>query len=391
MLHLVLMPRGGLFLKDGRGWYTSDVGRSYGHAWPLPPTVGGAIRAAYGRVRVEAKKEPDWSALARDLTIARPLALRRPLGADQFTVDHRLWPTPGDAFYDADGRVTPLVPVKDPCLAGLDLGQEDEDGAFAALWRPRLPHDGKPGMRPVFWCESEILEWLGSAPAKGSRVIPGCNPPRRTDIHVTIDPDSQTAEPAMLFSCDVTEPLGRASESDTSIREWGLAVACKLPGDEHADQLAAGPILLGGRRRMATSEKVSADLFEAPAQLVQAAQGRRGLRLLCVAPALFQRGWLPDGFERQGNEYIGNLPSIPGDVILRAAIVPRPLHLSTWNMLKREPRPTLRLVAPGSVYFFEKPNGVFSAAECKSLWLAAWGGEQENGLGTVIPGRWDVP
>ena len=36
-----LLPRDGLFCKDGRGWNTSSVGRSHGHPWPPPSTLRG--------------------------------------------------------------------------------------------------------------------------------------------------------------------------------------------------------------------------------------------------------------------------------------------------------------------------------------------------------------
>jgi CRISPR-associated protein Cmr3 len=44
-----LIPRDGLFCKDGRGWHTSASGRGHSLEWPWPSTVLGAMRTAWGR------------------------------------------------------------------------------------------------------------------------------------------------------------------------------------------------------------------------------------------------------------------------------------------------------------------------------------------------------
>jgi CRISPR-associated protein Cmr3 len=46
---LALVPRDGLFCKDGRGWHTSASGRGHGLDWPWPSTILGALRSAWGR------------------------------------------------------------------------------------------------------------------------------------------------------------------------------------------------------------------------------------------------------------------------------------------------------------------------------------------------------
>jgi CRISPR-associated protein Cmr3 len=76
-------------------------------------------------------------------------------------------------------------------------------------------------------------------------------------------------------------------------------------------------------------------------------------------------------------------------VILRAAFVPRPIHVSGWDMAAGAPKPTSRMVAPGAVYFFERADGEpFGEADARSLWLAALGTRTEEGFGRVAPGVW---
>jgi CRISPR-associated protein Cmr3 len=58
-------------------------------------------------------------------------------------------------------------------------------------------------------------------------------------------------------------------------------------------------------------------------------------------------------------------------------------------MAKGEPKPTLRMVPPGAVYFFERSDGrPFGEAEARSLWLAALGTRTDEGFGRVVPGVW---
>jgi CRISPR-associated protein Cmr3 len=77
-------------------------------------------------------------------------------------------------------------------------------------------------------------------------------------------------------------------------------------------------------------------------------------------------------------------------VVLRAAVVPRPLHVSGWDMAARAPKPTSRMVPPGAVYFFERVDGQpFGEAEARALWLAAIGARTDEGFGRVVPGTWN--
>lgn len=379
LARFALLPRDGLFLKDGRGWYTSDVGRSHAHPWPLPSTVRGALRAAWGQAliaRAGRRLAPEeWEQETAEVKLGRLLALWRPLG-HAFAPGHRLWPTPADAV-SVDGRVRRLLPRPPPSdVATLGPG---DDEALEALWRPRTP-PGKPERMPLFWTDEALRRWLrGETPE--TRRAP--EPVRRTDVRVTLSALTQTAEPGMLYQAEVLETLGPGSG------EWALGVECALP--EASPDYPRGPVGLGGRRRLAMAEPVAAELFDAPAELPG---DSRGLRLMLATPARFTRGWLPDGLERGSHEgrpaWVGMLPEVREPVVLRAALVPRALELSTWDMARGAPRATRRLVPAGAVYFFERVDGGrFSARTLRALWLTAWGGGQEEGLGRVLPGHWN--
>ncbi|WP_224365785.1 type III-B CRISPR module-associated protein Cmr3 [Hyalangium versicolor] len=369
-----LLPRDGLFCKDGRGWYTSDVGRSHAHVWPPPSTLRGALRAAWGHslmARTQEVLTPEaWERETRGVTLGPLLALRRPWG-HRFTPEHRLWPVPADAL-SVGGQLRRLLPRPTDVAT---LGPDDDD-ALEALWYPPLP-PGKPDPLPPFWTDECMRCWLrGEIPAPQS--VPELV--RRNDVRVTLDPATQAAMPGMLYQAEVLETLDRSGE-------WALGVECALP--EEAPGFPRGLVGLGGKRRLAVAEPVDAELFTAPGDLPKRAPG---LRLVLATPAEFQRGWLPDGLKRGEHEgrpaWVGLLPGVEDPVVLRAALVPRPLELSTWDMARRKPRATRRLVPAGATYFFEKADGHdFTALQ--TLWLAAWGGGREEGLGRVLPGHWN--
>jgi CRISPR-associated protein Cmr3 len=113
------------------------------------------------------------------------------------------------------------------------------------------------------------------------------------------------------------------------------------------------------------------------------------LRVVAVTPLCFAKGWLPDGFAAHGNEYRGRLPELDAELVLRAAFVPRPIHVSGWDMAAGKPKPTSRMVAPGAVYFFERVDGrPFGESEARALWLAAVGRRTGEGFGRLAAGFW---
>lgn len=387
---LLLSPRDGMFIKDGRGWYTSDIGRSRSWSWPAPPTVRGALRASYGHAWMSRTGEPlrprDWQALTNELSLDGTIAMRAPIDCVP-TVEHRLWPVPADAlYYESRGahvsvaRLEPR-PTRDLSVSWLD------SVSLSSLWRayPHLdaPDSRKPAKKPLFWTDSVMNRWLRGDRFEGES---GIDPARREDIHVAINPETGTATDSMMFSTEITESLTR----DGGFWQWSLATRFSLPDADDvvtSDGFPGGPITLGGGRRLAPASTPSSDLFAAPADV-----GREcsGLRVILATPARFERGWLPDGFSLDGSHFVGNLPGIDGQLILRAALLGRPLNLSTWDTVARRPRPTWRLVRAGAVYFFQKCNKApFSVPERQALWMAEIGQQAVDGLGRVLPAVWN--
>jgi len=374
MTHLALLPRDGFFAKDGRGWHTSASGRGHGLDWPWPSTVLGALRSLWGRGEEMRGKTTftadDWRRRTCAIELGRTLVLRREHGTTWCEQD-TIWPVPRDAVW-LEGRdeVRRLDPVKPSAPT---LGRDDDE-ARELLWRPGFDGANKPLPSPRWWSNGEFTTWLaGEVVRSGDRRL---TTTRRVQVHVGIRPEELTSDDGVLYSHDVIETL----EPDG---EWALGVEVALPPGE-LPKVAT----LGSDSRLLRAESLPKALFEPPSRVLKAFRSSStGLRLVAVSPLCFKNGWLPDGLENTNGEYRGQLAEL--DVILRSALVPRPIHVSGWDMAKGEPKPTSRMVPPGSVYFFERTDGKpFRDAEAKALWLTALGARTNEGFGRVVPGIW---
>lgn len=382
--HLVLRPRDGIYCLDGRGWHTSESGRGHALDWPWPSTLRGALLTAWGRKQerepgASAKSSPDWlkHKLDNDVTLCATLALRRDHEATAWSSEHRVWPTPADALWlEGQEWVFPLLPQK-PKLSTLG---RDDDAAREKLWVPHLDGKAKPKTAPRWLSEADFIGWLTGKPVPARDSKGFIRLEKRIQAHVGIAAETLTAEESILFQHDVRETLEEKAE-------WAIGAAVTTKDDK--DFLDT--VTLGSDGRLARIEEgVPAELFDPPKDLLAAFGKSAGLRLVAVTPARFQGGWLPDGFIAESDGiYRGELPHV-GRVILRATFVPRPAHISGWDMANGKPKATDRMVPPGAVYFFERESKEpISRDEARQLWLAAWGGRQEEGFGRFVPGTWD--
>lgn len=394
-LRLALVPRDGLFFKDGRGWYTSHSGRGHALDWPWPSSIRGALCTAVGR-RQEAEKgsihcKKEWLALKDTIKPFRQLALRRELGKN-WTRNHRMWPVPRDAVFLENNKaetkqckVTRLIPKKP--LAGILSNDTDAD---SALWFPVLETEDEESVKPLtpprWWNEATFVKWLLGEDVtatihQGKAVGPHME--KQARVHVVINNKTQTAKDEGLYTTEIVETLQRDKEGSY---EWAIGVEVETP-EVTAPRLAT----LGSDRRPAFVEELEdTQLFEPPDSLLEQIAGSKSLRLILITPAKFEEGWLPDGFERKDNvAYRGSLPGVNDELILRSALVGRPVNISGWDMAERRPKGTDRMVPPGSVYFFEKADGqAFTTDEVQALWLANLGDRAEDGFGLVVPGIW---
>ncbi|MBA2660920.1 MAG: CRISPR-associated protein Crm3 [Bradymonadaceae bacterium] len=384
-ISLAFVPRDGFFCKDGRGWHTSASGRGHALDWPWPSTLLGALRTAWGRDEEshsgQAFSKDDWREKTCDVRLKRTLALRRPVGVSWSPL-HRIWPVPADALWlEAREDVYRL----DPRPATLPTLGRDEDVAREALWLPVVEHEGKPSTSARWWDDRDLRDWLVGKPVKIKDEGRAVKLSRRGQTRIKLDAATHTADEGNLFSYEVLETL-ECQEGTNASLEWGIALDATLPSVSDMNIAT-----LGSDSRLAHIESLNEQVFEFPAELGAAFRaGSSGLRVITITPTIFQNGWLPDGFTADNDLFRGRLPHVDFDLILRAAIVPRPLHVSGWDIVAGKPKPVVRAVPAGAVYYFERVDGAsFDESSAKSLWLATLGTRADEGFGCIVPGIWN--
>ncbi len=76
-------------------------------------------------------------------------------------------------------------------------------------------------------------------------------------------------------------------------------------------------------------------------------------KLYLSTPAVFEKnGWLPDWIDTNSN-YEGSIPNTKIKVKLICAFTDKSNYISGFDMSKKKPKPILRTVPAGSVYYFE--------------------------------------
>ncbi|MBN1830356.1 MAG: type III-B CRISPR module-associated protein Cmr3 [Deltaproteobacteria bacterium] len=133
-------------------------------------------------------------------------------------------------------------------------------------------------------------------------------------------------------------------------------------GGEEALLGEKGIISLGGEARSAyfsvLKEEEAPSLFSEKTknELLGKLTGKSKFKLCLLTPAVFKKGWLPDGIDEQGEEDNKSYFFSLGDGVkarLVAAAVGKRREIGGWNLAARGPRPLKRAVPAGSVYFFQ--------------------------------------
>jgi CRISPR-associated protein Cmr3 len=240
-----------------------------------------------------------------------------------------------------------------------------------------VPVKAKPESPPRFWYRQAFFAWLLEQPFDWCEA--GHHGPAvDTRLHVRIRPDLGTADEGFLFLTSGLE-FARPGRADCG-GPGRLLSACRRLGlwvDVADDVDLVGVRPLGGERRLAAWEP-GPPAPEPPEGLLERLLVAHRARVVLVTPAAFRRGYLPD--ER----------SLAGAPVVAVACA-RPLVVSGWDLERRRPKPTRRLVPAGSVYFVEFPRDWGDrevAAWLRRLWFQNVSDDEQDrldgyGLATV--------
>jgi CRISPR-associated protein Cmr3 len=416
MTTYLIDPKAPLLFRDGRPF--GDAERAETLPFPLPSTLVGAFRTAYGDARgLNFATQKDEVLKFR---LAGPLLARRTFGG---TVEP-LFPKPADAMYfkeETGLRAVRLAPQAIDPKSGEGTDLED---VAPGLLPVRLQSDSKskPAPGAAFWNLKDFTDWLANdqtpdIPAEnlGVRAMP-------VDIrtHVALQP-AMDGRPATFASRDGYlfqtagldfGPCRQAHQPGTykgwESEDYGLLVRVAVDEDDNPPTLN-GLRTVGGERRPAWIEQCpdGADPWpQFPDALRQAFRATpKGVRLTLVTPALFKYGWRPDWLD-------GNLEGTPPGcsglkLKLRAAALDRWQAFSGWDMQPNKShdkrpggaaRAVRRMVPAGAVYWFEivsnsKIDATAQAALIEKLWLTSLcdqDHDRRDGFGLAVPGVWSV-
>jgi CRISPR type III-B/RAMP module-associated protein Cmr3 len=192
--------------------------------------------------------------------------------------------------------------------------------------------------------------------------------------------DRLTAQDGMLFSRAVVRPR----HSVQGGRLAGAAYA-GLVDPETASRLPSSPFVvrLGGDGHLArvTVDQDSGDylqpLSDLAGMLPELLKEHGGLVVYLATPALFDAGWRP---------------KVRASLSLVAAAVGRPLTIAGWDQARRRPKPVLRAVPAGSVYFFRLVSAGDAATIVAELFMneSISDRQPETGLGLAVLGVWNA-
>lgn len=162
---------------------------------------------------------------------------------------------------------------------------------------------------------------------------------------------SGVVEPGMLYTAQVVRPLPGVRllfdlADGVGTAELALHNALvRLGGDGHlatVRRLADGDPTAGAYASLRGEQQLR--------NLKQSVREREGrFKLYFASPAVFARGWLPDGI----NEADYRVTIAGHRCRLVAAAVSKPRYVGGWDLKKAQPKPFLAAVPAGCVYFFE--------------------------------------
>jgi len=398
-MYLFIEPLDVLLFRDSRPFAAGETHRAKQQFPPLPTALQGAIRTAIlARAGVDLSRPFDDQAQVFGLVgnsasnygclrIRGPFLARRKDNPQDVEV---LFPAPMNALVrkstDGSDSISFLYP------------RQDEQSKLPEGWAV----NGFDEFRPLKSAESGSAEaaqgyWLtidgligllkGGAPSGSSVVV------RKAEIFgeeyrfgIELDHSKRTAASGKLYAAEFV----RMREN------FGFVVEVGLDGDSGDGELekyldSKGILALGGERRAASYEKVEAGQLDGYKLVTNFNDRDKGFFLYLATPAIFRPngpgspGWLPSWIDEK------NLTSTCGSAKYKviAAAVGKPVPISGWDMRKRRPKPLLRAVPAGSVYFCELTEGNMQAIVqgLHNQTISEFG--KEIGMGLTFVGRWN--
>ncbi len=373
------------------------VGRSMMPPWPS--TLSGALRswilASSGALDALRASDKVPAGPVRDALGERPAEGGGPFRVTDVGLLHAGrcgFPVPADLEVREDAETGDLVATRLVPFAPAGVG------ARTGAPLPMVPvlKSAKPA-KPVrdAWISSEGLRaHLEGQEVSGEHLVRSSRLWRSEfRVGVALDPILRSAEEGRLFT---TERLRLVHEAQQGTRWDDVELFVRVVGA--GDTLGDRPfwLRLGGDGSLGRAHLLEEDLPGAP--WAYAPADARAFRIVMATPGLFRGGWLP-AEQRDGKAPLIEIDGLKAKIL--CAAVPRGGAVSGWDVRNHKPKPLVRSVPAGAVYWCKVVEGSVSAlakARDEGLWereeagrIAGWRARRAEGFNSFWLGRWDDP
>ena len=341
---LLIEPLDVLILRGNKLF--ADAG-SHGEALmpPWPSVAAGAVRS---RMLADAGIDP--AAFARDEarldaalatclgSVANPgtfriahFGLARNTGSAEAPRFEALLPLPADLSIDQGERATALQPT----TLNTALSSSYPLAQVPTL---RQPEAGKP--KGGLWLTAAgITAWQNGAPLdaqQGHWVASSALWTLDSRLGIALQAGLNTVAEGQLYTSEAV-----ALRNKVALLVQVRGAAGLLPKD--------GLLRFGGDGHAAHIQPTDCAL---PVPDMAELTRRRRFRLLLTSPGLFPDGWRLPGMDSEGRWHFHG-----ASARLACAALPRLETLSGWDLARRQPKPALRAVPTGSVYWVDDFQG----------------------------------
>jgi CRISPR-associated protein Cmr3 len=358
-----------LFFKESRPM-ESGGGSQLASVFPPPArTLIGAVRTSIGEAL-----GVDWREYASgDHPLHAIMGRSDTLGPLRFSGPYLL--SHGERLFPA-----PLACLQSAC--GQTRLRPDGKATHCDLGHVYLPVKANPGLHGAKPLEQALITEAGLRSfLSGLAIAPG-EIRLAIDLYVqedrlgiARDNNRRVTGDGLLYQTRHIRPLHTV----------GLQMGVGVAGLDATHVPESGMARLGAEGRLAAWQRGSAPLLPVVARPANA----QGLLLMLLTPALFDRGWLPDGFVPQAQAdalvWHGELAGVRLRLI--SSVVGKPVREGGWDMVQRAPRPLASYAPVGSCYFCEVIDGDLQQAQAALHGLQI-GQETEYGRGELAVGYW---
>ncbi len=189
-----------------------------------------------------------------------------------------------------------------------------------------------------------IQAWLNAEPLKNEHlVLSGDLWKLDARLGITLAPEARTTVESQLYTVE-TVALARGIGF--------LSGVSGAPGLLPQQSL----VRLGGDGRGAQQYKVA---WQRPKPKWEIIDQQKRFRLLLTTPGLFEAGWLLPGMRQNANGFQWQTDDFSARLI--TASVARADTISGWDIAAHQPKPALKSVSSGSVYWFDQFEGDVNA------------------------------